>query len=146
MPTSRAMATLAQLRMSLVTTFTAYWAAQRSDGNDARCRRATQRCRSLVLEITLTAISLYSAIATGLYQREKTGKGTRVTTSLIAEGAWAAATWIEGALNHAKILRGCTTGRIHQMRSLNPYPTSDDRWILHCARAAGPVTGQNSSM
>jgi formyl-CoA transferase len=76
-----------------------------------------------------TAISLYSAIVTGLYRREKTGKGSRVTTSLIAEGAWAAATWIEGALNGAKFFG------LHDRKSppnalLNPYPTSDGRWLL----------------
>jgi formyl-CoA transferase len=76
-----------------------------------------------------TAISLYSAIVTGLYQREKTGKGTRVTTSLIAEGAWAAATWIEGALNHAKFF-GLHDRKNPPNALLNPYPTSDDRWIL----------------
>ncbi len=76
-----------------------------------------------------TAISLYSAIVTGLYRREKTGKGSRVTTSLIAEGAWAAATWIEGALNGAKFFG------LHDRKSppnalLNPYPTCDGRWLL----------------
>lgn len=76
-----------------------------------------------------TAISLYSAIVTGLYQRERTGKGTRVTTSLIAEGAWAAATWIEGALNGAKFF-GLHDRRNPPNALLNPYPTSDDRWLL----------------
>jgi crotonobetainyl-CoA:carnitine CoA-transferase CaiB-like acyl-CoA transferase len=76
-----------------------------------------------------TAISLYSAIVTGLYQREKTGKGTRVTTSLIAEGAWAAATWIEGALNHAKFF-GLHDRKNPPNALFNPYPTSDGRWIL----------------
>jgi crotonobetainyl-CoA:carnitine CoA-transferase CaiB-like acyl-CoA transferase len=76
-----------------------------------------------------TAISLYSAIVTGLYQREKTGEGTRVTTSLIAEGAWAAATWIEGALNHAKFF-GLHDRKNPPNALFNPYPTSDGRWIL----------------
>ena len=76
-----------------------------------------------------TAISLYSAIVTGLYQREKTGKGTRVTTSLIAEGAWAAATWIQGALSHAKFF-GLHDRKNPPNALLNPYPTSDGRWIL----------------
>jgi crotonobetainyl-CoA:carnitine CoA-transferase CaiB-like acyl-CoA transferase len=33
-----------------------------------------------------TAVGLYSAIVTGLYRRERTGKGSYVTTSLIAAG------------------------------------------------------------
>jgi formyl-CoA transferase len=76
-----------------------------------------------------TAISLYSAIVTGLYQREKTGKGSRVTTSLIAEGAWAAATWIEGGLNGAKFF-GLHDRKNPPNALLNPYPTSDGRWLL----------------
>ena len=37
-----------------------------------------------------TAVGLYSAIVTALYRRERTGKGAYVTTSLLAEGVWAA--------------------------------------------------------
>ena len=76
-----------------------------------------------------TASTLYSAIVTGLYRREKTGLGGHVSTSLIAEGAWAAATWIEGALNGAKFY-----GQHDRLRPpnalLNPYRTGDDRWLL----------------
>jgi crotonobetainyl-CoA:carnitine CoA-transferase CaiB-like acyl-CoA transferase len=36
-----------------------------------------------------SAISLYAAIVTGLYRRERTGNGCNVSTSLIANGAWA---------------------------------------------------------
>lgn len=76
-----------------------------------------------------TASTLYSAIVTGLYRREKTGKGGYVGTSLIAEGAWAAATWIEGGLN------GATFYSQHNRKRppnalLNPYRTADDRWLL----------------
>ena len=76
-----------------------------------------------------TSISLYSAIVTGLYRREKTGKGCRVTTSLIAEGAWAATTWIEGALDGAKFF-GLHDRKNPPDALLNPYPTSDGRWLL----------------
>lgn len=76
-----------------------------------------------------TASTLYSAIVTGLYRREKTGLGSHVSTSLIAEGAWAAAAWIEGALNGAKFY-----GQHDRLRPpnalMNPYRTSDDRWLL----------------
>lgn len=76
-----------------------------------------------------TSISLYSAIVTGLYRREKTGQGCRVTTSLIAEGAWAAATWIQGALDGAKLF-GLHDRKRPPNALLNPYPTSDGRWLL----------------
>ncbi|WP_263358584.1 CaiB/BaiF CoA transferase family protein [Acidicapsa ligni] len=76
-----------------------------------------------------TAISLYSAIVTALYRRERTGAGSYVTTSLVAEGAWAAATWIQGALCGAKFFP------LHDRMAppnpvLNPYQTADDRWFL----------------
>ena len=35
-----------------------------------------------------TATALFAAVMTGLYQRERTGKGCRVSTSLLANGAW----------------------------------------------------------
>ncbi len=76
-----------------------------------------------------TASTLYSAIVTGLYRREKTGRGSHVSTSLIAEGAWAAATWIEGGLHGAKFFSQ------HNRKTppnalLNPYRTGDGRWLL----------------
>ena len=76
-----------------------------------------------------TASTLYSAIVTGLYQRERTGEGSHVCTSLIAEGAWAAATWIEGALNGAKFY-GQHDRKRPPNALLNPYRTADDRWLL----------------
>jgi crotonobetainyl-CoA:carnitine CoA-transferase CaiB-like acyl-CoA transferase len=76
-----------------------------------------------------TASTLYSAIVTGLYRRERTGKGSHVGTSLIAEGAWAAATWIEGALHGAKFF-GPHNRKRPPNALLNPYRTSDDRWLL----------------
>src|SRR6201991_1896940 len=49
-----------------------------------------------------TAVGLYSAIVTALYRRERTGKGSYVTTSLLAEGIWSASVAIQGALAGAK--------------------------------------------
>jgi formyl-CoA transferase len=76
-----------------------------------------------------TASTLYSAIVTGLYRREKTGTGSHVSTSLIAEGAWAAAAWIEGALNGAKFF-GQHNRKTPPNALLNPYRTADGRWLL----------------
>ena len=52
-----------------------------------------------------TAVGLYSAIVTALYRRERTGKGSYVTTSLLAEGVWSASVSIQAALCDAKFLR-----------------------------------------
>ncbi|ANB72144.1 CoA-transferase [Paraburkholderia phytofirmans OLGA172] len=77
-----------------------------------------------------TAISLYAAIVTGLYRRERTGKGCNVSTSLIAEGAWATALWLQAGLFGAKF-----NGEIDRKNPPNAlfgasYRTSDNRWLL----------------
>src|SRR5467141_312182 len=76
-----------------------------------------------------TAVGLFSAIVTGLYRRERTGKGSHVTTSLLAEGVWAAGVYIAGALAGAKFYP------LHDRQSpsnatLNPYKASDGRWFM----------------
>jgi crotonobetainyl-CoA:carnitine CoA-transferase CaiB-like acyl-CoA transferase len=76
-----------------------------------------------------TAISLYAAIVTGLYRRERTGKGANVSTSLIAEGAWATGAWLQAALFGARF-----SGEIDRRNPPNAlgssYQTSDHRWLL----------------
>ncbi len=48
-----------------------------------------------------TSMSMFGAIMLGLFQRERTGKGMRVTTSLLASGAWANACDIQAKLCNA---------------------------------------------
>ena len=45
-----------------------------------------------------TGMALYGAIMTALYKRERTGKGAEVSTSLMANGAWANGVFIQAAL------------------------------------------------
>src|SRR6266446_583884 len=76
-----------------------------------------------------TAVGLFSAIVTGLYRRERTGKGSYVTTSLLAEGVWACGVSIQAALCDAKFFP------LHDRRNppnatFNVYRTSDDNWFL----------------
>lgn len=76
-----------------------------------------------------TATALYAAIVTALYARASSGKGSHVSTSLIANGIWAAGTWVEGGLNGGHFFPQ------HDRKSppnalLNPYQTSDNRWLL----------------
>src|SRR3954453_341975 len=49
-----------------------------------------------------TAVGLYSAVVTALYRRERTGKGSYVTASLLAQGVWSASVSIQAALCEAK--------------------------------------------
>ncbi|GLR56756.1 CaiB/BaiF CoA transferase family protein [Rhizobium indigoferae] len=76
-----------------------------------------------------TAVSLYSAIVTALYRREQTGKGSYVTTSLLACGVWACAVPNQAALVDA------TFYPLHDRSSppnatLNVYRAADDIWFL----------------
>src|SRR6266403_1385365 len=76
-----------------------------------------------------TAVGLFSAIVMGLYRRERTGKGSYVTTSLLAEGVWAAGAHIAGAL------AGATFYPLHDRQSpsnafFNPYKASEGSWFL----------------
>lgn len=76
-----------------------------------------------------TAVGLFSAIVMGLYRRERTGEGSYVTTSLLAEGVWACGVAIQAALCGARFFP------LHDRKSppnatLNVYRTSDDNWFL----------------
>ena len=76
-----------------------------------------------------TAVGLFSAIVMGLYRRERTSKGSHVTTSLLAEGVWSTGVYIAGAL------AGATFYPLHDRKSpanaaLNPYQTSEGAWFL----------------
>jgi formyl-CoA transferase len=76
-----------------------------------------------------TATALYASIVTALYVRATTGKGSHVSTSLIANGIWAAAAWVEGGLNNGHFFP--QHDRFNPPNALlNPYQTSDGRWIL----------------
>jgi crotonobetainyl-CoA:carnitine CoA-transferase CaiB-like acyl-CoA transferase len=76
-----------------------------------------------------TAVGLYSAIATALYRRERTGEGAYVTTSLLAEGVWSASVSIQAALCNAKFFG--LHDRTHPANAaLNVYRASDDTWFL----------------
>jgi crotonobetainyl-CoA:carnitine CoA-transferase CaiB-like acyl-CoA transferase len=76
-----------------------------------------------------TAVGLYSAIVTALYRRERTGKGSYVTTSLLAEGVWSASVSIQAALCDAKFFP------MHDRKNpanaaLNVYQAADKTWFV----------------
>ena len=76
-----------------------------------------------------TAVGLYSAIVTALYRRERTGKGSYVTTSLLAQGVWSASVSIQAALS------GATFFGLHDRKNpanaaMNVYRASDDTWFV----------------
>ncbi|MEJ1965544.1 MAG: CoA transferase [Gammaproteobacteria bacterium] len=76
-----------------------------------------------------TAVGLYSAIVTALYRRERTGKGSYVTTSLLAAGVWACGVSIQAALVDA------TFFPLHDRlkppnATFNVYRSADDQWFV----------------
>jgi formyl-CoA transferase len=92
-----------------------------------------------------TAVGIYSAIVTALYRRERTGKGSYVTTSLLAEGIWSASVSIQAALAGAKFY-GLHDRKNPANAALNVYRAADDTWfvllvtpdkLVHLAQAIG---------
>jgi crotonobetainyl-CoA:carnitine CoA-transferase CaiB-like acyl-CoA transferase len=76
-----------------------------------------------------TAVGLYSAIVTALYRRERTGAGSNVTTSLLAEGIWSASVSIQAALCDARFFAP------HDRKNpanaaLNVYRAADGAWFV----------------
>jgi len=77
-----------------------------------------------------TAVSLYAGIVTGLYRRERTGKGCNVSTSLIANGAWATAAWLQAGLYGAKFSGEIDRKNPPSALTGGSYRTADNRWLL----------------
>src|SRR5437667_2413924 len=76
-----------------------------------------------------TAVCVYAAIATALYRRERSGKGSYVTTSLLATGIWSASVFIQAALCGANFYG--LHDRAHPANAaLNVYRSSDGTWFV----------------
>ena len=76
-----------------------------------------------------TAVGLYSGIVTALYRRERTGEGAYVTTSLLAEGVWAASVSIQAALCEAKFF-GLHDRKNPANAAMNVYRAADNIWFV----------------
>jgi crotonobetainyl-CoA:carnitine CoA-transferase CaiB-like acyl-CoA transferase len=76
-----------------------------------------------------TGVGLYSAIVTALYRRERTGQGSYVTTSLLAEGVWSAGVAIQAALAGAKFAPQHDRKNPANV-AFNVYKSSDDVWFV----------------
>ncbi len=76
-----------------------------------------------------TAMTLFAAIMLGLYQRQTTGKGTKVSTSLMASGAWSNACDLQAKFCHAVFPQ--PTGGAHPPNPLaGGYMTRDKKVFL----------------
>jgi crotonobetainyl-CoA:carnitine CoA-transferase CaiB-like acyl-CoA transferase len=76
-----------------------------------------------------SAMSLLAGILIGLYQRERTGKGTYVGSSLLANGVWANGYFAQAALCGATIINRPPRGRGFNALS-SYYRCRDGRWLI----------------
>ena len=83
-----------------------------------------------------TGMSLFGAIMVALYQRERTGRGAMVSTSLMANGLWLNAIAVQGILCGARTV--VRPPREEAMDALsNLYRCRDGRWFLMTLTADG---------
>jgi len=76
-----------------------------------------------------TGVSLFAAIMTALYRRERTGAGGMVSTSLMANGLWWNAIQVQAALCGARVEP--RPGREDAASALaNLYRCGDGRWLM----------------
>jgi crotonobetainyl-CoA:carnitine CoA-transferase CaiB-like acyl-CoA transferase len=81
-----------------------------------------------------TAMTLFAAIMLALYRRASSGKGLKVSTSLIANGAWSNANFIQAAQLGAKFLPR-TRRKTVANPLVNHYVTRDQKRFLTCCLA-----------
>src|SRR5436309_931878 len=84
------------------------------------------RFRSLV-----PGMPIFGGIMMGLYRRTITGKGMKLFTSLVANGAWSNACGIQAALVNAQFVPR-TTRRAPSNPLVNHYVTRDQKRFLTC--------------
>jgi formyl-CoA transferase len=83
-----------------------------------------------------TGTALFGAIMAALYQRERTGRGSMVSTSLLANGLWLNAIAAQGILCGARtVVRPPREQAVDALGNL--YRTRDNRWFLIALTADG---------
>ena len=76
----------------------------------------------------MTACSLYGAIVTALYQRQKTDEGCEVGSSLMANGLWSNGLMVQAALDGADMSARQDYRKISPFTQL--YRCRDERWLM----------------
>ncbi len=76
-----------------------------------------------------SAMALFGAVMLALYQRERTGRGSKVRSSLLANGAWSNAIYLQAMLCGSEPYRHLDC---HQPGNavVNQYETADGTWVL----------------
>jgi len=76
-----------------------------------------------------TGVALYAGIVTALLQRERTGEGGLVHTSLLANGLWSAAGIVQGVLAGGDMESYRETNRVNPAM-LRVYEAGDGRFLM----------------
>ena len=76
-----------------------------------------------------SAMALFGAIMLALYQRERTGRGGKVRSSLLANGAWSNGIYLQAMLCGAESFRHVDC-REPDNALVNQYETGDGEWML----------------
>ena len=76
----------------------------------------------------MSACSLYGAIVTALYRRERTGKGAMVGSSLLANGLWSNGFNVQAALDGADMGGKLDSAKLSPFTQI--YACRDDRWFI----------------
>ncbi len=77
-----------------------------------------------------TSMAMLSGILLALYDRERTGRGTKVSSSLIANGVWSNSCNVQAALCGAKYERRTRKTVLNPV--INHYQTSDGKRFILC--------------
>ena len=75
-----------------------------------------------------TAVSIFAGIMTALLQRERTGEGAFVQTSLLANGLWSNAATAQGVMAGADMARYRDASEVPGV-SMQSFQTKDGRWL-----------------
>jgi crotonobetainyl-CoA:carnitine CoA-transferase CaiB-like acyl-CoA transferase len=75
-----------------------------------------------------SAMSLFGAVMMGLYQRERSGKGSKVSTSLMANGIWSNGVPLQARLSGAEVMLETPRDQMENALAI-PYETRDGHWF-----------------
>lgn len=75
-----------------------------------------------------SATALFGALMSGLYRRERSGRGGKVSTSLLANGVWANAIPVQARLSGAEVSLETPRDQMDNALAI-PYESADGHWF-----------------
>ncbi|RRJ82415.1 CaiB/BaiF CoA transferase family protein [Aestuariirhabdus litorea] len=108
---------------------TASW-ARCGIAEQARPKGGSPTMQPIGLGDSASATALFGAIMTGLFHRERTGEGCKVSTSLMNNGLWSNGSMVQAALVGAPPMEKYHRDEWPQAVMGAIYKTRDDRYVL----------------